>query len=172
MSREPSLFDMAECRRRLGVARAELPHVFEVVYRRGVEPGDGFEMEPGHQNFERVRAGQVIARTNAGPVEIPESGWLFLPLYQDLGDDAYFIVRPVRPIWLRVSRALRRLGIARLLPVLPGVRRAREHTDTYVVNRRVARWLVVQLFHLLGYRRVRTTPRVVVFRGQGAAEAD
>ncbi len=172
LARDTHLFDMKECHRRLGVARAGLPHVFEVVYRRGVEPGDGFEMRPGHRNFERVRAGQVIARTNEGPVEIPETGWLFLPLYQKQGDDAYFIVRPVWSIWLRLSRVLRRLGVARTLHLLPGVHCARERTDTYVVDRRVARWLVVQLFHLLGYRRIRTTPKVVVFRGQGAAGAN
>lgn len=170
LSRDTRLFDMKECRRRLGIARAGLPHVFEVVYRRCVEPGDGFEMEPGHRNFERVRAGQVIARTNEGPVEIPEDGWLFLPLYQELGDDAYFLVRPVRPIWLQVSRVLRRLGFARFLHLLPGIRYARKRTDTYVVNRSVARWLVIQMFHLLGYRRIRTTSKVVVFRGQGAKE--
>ena len=95
---------------------------------------------------------------------------LFLPLYQKLGDDAYFLVRPVRTVWLAVSRFLRRLGAARVLPMLPGVHRAKERTDTYLVNRRVARWLVVQLFHLLGYRRVKGTARVVVFRGQGVRE--
>lgn len=166
LSRETNLFDLAECRRRIAVARAGLPHVFEVVYRRAIEPGDGFQMEPGHYNFERVCAGQVIARTAAGPVRIPENGWLFLPLYQELGDDAYFLVRPVRLIWLRMSRILRRFGIARVLPLLPGVKCARERTDTYLVDRRVARWLVIQLFHLLGYRRIRTTPQVVVFRGR------
>ncbi len=166
LSRDTSLFDLAECRRRIAVARAGLPHVFEVVYRRAVEPGDGFRMDPGHCNFERVRAGQVIARTAAGPVRIPENGWLFLPLYQRLGDDAFFLVRPVRPVWLWMSRILRRLGIARFLPLLPGVRCARDRTDTYLVDRRVARWFVIRLFHLLGYRRIRMSPRVVVFRGQ------
>jgi len=164
------LFDMVECRRRIAEARAGLPHVFEVVYRRVKEVDDGFKMEEGHRNFEPVREGQVIAHANDGPVEVPEDGWLFLPLYQKLGDDAYFLVRPVRTIWLSLSTLLRRMGAARILPFLPGVQAARERTDTYVVDRRVARWFVVQLFHLLGYRRVRDTPQVVVFRGQGVRE--
>ncbi|TFG65402.1 MAG: hypothetical protein E4H28_04295 [Gemmatimonadales bacterium] len=168
LTRDTHLFDMVECRRRIAVARAGLPHVFEVVYRRGIEPGDGFRMEPGHRNFERVQAGQIIARTNEGPVEIPQTAWLFLPSYQELGDDGYFLVRPVQPVWLRMSRILRRLGFARVLPWLPGVHSAREFTDTYLVDRRVARWLVIQFFHLLGYRRVRTTRRLMVFRGQGS----
>lgn len=168
LSRDTTLFDMVECRRRIAVARAGLPHVFEVIYRRSIEPGDGFKMEPGYSNFEQVRAGQIIARTNEGPVVIPQNGWLFLPLYQDLGDDAYFLVRPVRPIWLWVSALLRRLRLASILPLLPGVHAAREHGDTYMVDRRVARWFVTQFFHLLGYRRIRTTARVAVFRGQGS----
>ena len=170
LSADTPLFDMVECRRRIAVARAGLPHVFEVVYRRVKEVGDGFRMAEGHRNFEPVRAGQMIARADDGPVEIQEDGWLFLPLYQKLGDDAYFLVRPVRTFWLAVSRLLRRLGAARVLPMLPGVHRAKERTDTYLVDQRVALWLVVQLFHLLGYRRVRGTPKVVVFRGQGVRE--
>jgi len=170
LARDTTLFDLAEARRRIAAARAGLPHVFEVVYRRCIGPGDRFRMEPGHHNFEPVRAGQVIASTAAGSVRVPEDGWLFLPLYQELGDDGYFLVRPVRSIWLGVSRMLRRLGVGRVLPLLPGVHRARERTDTYLVDRRVARWLVIQFFHLLGYRRVRGTPRVVVFRGQGVKE--
>lgn len=170
LAADTPLFDMVECRRRIAEARAGLPHVFEVVYRRVKEVGDGFEMEKGHRNFEPVSAGQIIASANSGAVDVPEDGWLFLPLYQKLGDDAYFLVRPVRTFWLAVSRFLRRLRVARVLPLLPGVHRAKEMTDTYVVDRRVARWLVVQFFHLLGYRRVRSTPNVVVFRGQGVRE--
>ena len=170
LARDTSLFDLAEARRRIAVARAGLPHVFEVVYRRCVEPGDGFTMDPGYRNFQRVKAGQRIAQTVEGPVLVPEEAWLFLPLYQKLGDDAYFLVRPVRPIWLRISGLLRRLGTARVLPLLPGVHRARDRRDTYLVDRRVARWLVVQFFHLLGYRRIRGTPNVVVFRRQSAKD--
>lgn len=170
LSADTPLFDMVECRRRIAEARAGLPHVFEVVYRRVKEVGDGFEMEAGHRNFEPVSASQIIASDNSGAVEVPDDGWLFLPLYQKLGDDAYFLVRPVRTFWLAVSRTLRRMRVARVLPLLPGVHRAKERTDTFVVDRRVARWLVVQLFHLLGYRRVKGTPQVVVFRGQGVRE--
>jgi succinylglutamate desuccinylase len=170
LARDTSLFDLVEARRRIARARASLPHIFEVVYRRCVEPGDGFRMDPGYHNFQRVEAGQRIAQTHEGPVLVPEDGWLFLPLYQELGDDAYFLVRPVRPIWLRISGVLRRLGTARVLPLLPGVHRARERPNTYLVDRRIARWLVVQFFHLLGYRRVRGTPNVVVFRKQGSKD--
>mgnify|MGYP001274306471 CR=1 FL=1 len=44
---------------------------------------------------------------------------------------------------------------------LPGV--ARRDTDTVVVDPRIARWLVVEIFHLLGFRRQRPEGRMQVF---------
>lgn len=164
---DPEVVDLSACRRRLMEARGGLPGVFEVMYRRGIEPDDAFRMTPGFENFAPVRAGDIVAQDARGPVPAPMSGRLFLPLYQAQGDDGYFLVRPIRPVWLAVSRVLRRLGAPRLLPLLPGVRRSTRRADTLIVSRRIARWLVNEVFHLLGYRRVRETERHVVFRGRG-----
>ena len=164
---ESGVVDLAACRRRLAEARRGLPDVFEVMYRRAVEPGDAFRMTSGFVNFTPVRAGEIVAHDAAGPVPVPLSGRLFLPLYQAQGDDGYFLVRPIRPVWLAVSRILRRLGAPRLLPLLPGVHRSARRADTLIVSRRVARWLVNEIFHLLGYRRVREAERHVVFRRRG-----
>jgi hypothetical protein len=76
-----------------------------------------------------------------------------MPLYQAQGDDGFFLVRRVRPAWLGLSRVLRRLRLERLLPVLPGVRRHPELAGSFLVDRRVARWAALELFHLLGFRR-------------------
>jgi len=167
LTNERGVVDLGACRRRLAEARRGLPDVFEVVYRRGIEADDAFRMTPGFANFSPVKAGEVVARDADGPVAVPMSGRLFLPLYQAQGDDGYFLARPVRPVWLGVSRALRRLGAPKLLPLLPGVRLSARRADTLIVSRRVARWLVNEVFHLLGYRRVRETERHVVFRGRG-----
>ncbi len=164
---DPEVVDLSACRRRLMEARGGLPGVFEVMYRRGIEPDDAFRMTPGFENFAPVRAGDIVAQDARGPVPAPMSGRLFLPLYQAQGDDGYFLVRPIRPVWLAVSRVLRRLGAPKLLPLLPGVRRSTRRADTLIVSRRIARWLVNEVFHLLGYRRVRETERHVVFRGRG-----
>ena len=171
LPRDADVVDLAACRRRIHEARGGLPDVFEVIYRRAIAPGDAFRMAPGFENFTPVGAGDVVARDAVGPIPVPMSGRLFLPLYQAQGDDGFFLVRPVRPAWLEVSRWLRRAGVPRLLPLLPGVRRARTRPDTFVVSRRVARWLVNEIFHLLGYRRVRETKAHVVFRGRQPIEA-
>ena len=135
--------------------RGGLPRFFEVRARRAVSPGDGFAMRPGFRNFEPVSLGQPLAEDRSGAVLAPEAGRIFLPLYQEQGDDGFFIVRPIHEPWLRLSTVLRHLRFDLLAPLLPGVHRSRRRPDTLLVDRRVARWQVTELFHLLGYRKRR-----------------
>lgn len=130
-----------------------LPSVVEVRYHHVVREDDGFVMEPGFTNFQPVERGQVLARDRRGAIRAAESGQILMPLYQRQGTDGFFLVRRVRPFWLRVARSLRRLRIERLLPALPGVRRSPDKPGTLVVDPRVARWFVLELFHLLGFRK-------------------
>ena len=145
--------EVARSRRRLAAESRGLPPVAEVRHRHAIAPGDDFEMAPGFRNFERVEAGQTLAWDRHGPVTAPETGLLLMPLYQRQGDDGFFVVRRVRPVWLGLSRVLRRLHLERLLSVLPGVRRHPELSGSFLVDRRVARWAALELFHLLGFRR-------------------
>ena len=144
-------------------ARGDLARFFEVRSRKAVVCGDGFVMRPGFENFQPVAQGQPLADDAGGEVLAPESGRIFLPLYQEQGEDGFFIVRPIREGWLRLSTLLRRLRVDRLAPLLPGVHRSRRSPDTLLVNRRVARWQVSGLFHLLGYRRRRDALRYSAF---------
>lgn len=136
-------------------ARGGLARFFEVRSRQAVQPGDGFAMRPGFRNFQPIVAGQPLADDSSGEVLASETGRVFLPLYQEQGDDGFFIVRPIPERWLRLSTLLRRLRVDSLAPLLPGVHRSRRRPDTLVVDRRIARWQVTGLFHLLGYRRRR-----------------
>ncbi|MCL7926874.1 MAG: succinylglutamate desuccinylase/aspartoacylase family protein [marine benthic group bacterium] len=136
-------------------ARGGLSRFFEVRARRAVSEGDGFAMRPGFRNFEPVTEGQPLADDRRGAVVAPEKGRIFLPLYQEQGDDGFFIVRPIHESWLRLSTVLRHLRFDRLARLLPGVHRSRRRPDTLLVDRRVARWQVTPLFHLLGYRKRR-----------------
>jgi len=127
--------------------------IVEVKYRHHIDPGDGFEMAPGFASFQAIRKGQSLAVSGAGPVTSPREGLLLMPLYQEQGEDGYFLVQEVRPIWLSVSAALRKVRADRYLQWLPGVRVHPERPDAFVVDRRYARWLAPQLFHLMGFRR-------------------
>ena len=101
-----------------------------------------------------MHKGQALAVDREGPVTAPQSGLLLMPLYQRQGDDGFFIVRKVAPAWLKLSTVLRRLRLERGLHLLPGVRRHPELAGSFLVDRRVARFLALDLFHLLGFRRL------------------
>jgi predicted deacylase len=145
--------EVAAARRFLAGESRALPRVVEVLYRHAIEPGDGFRMLPGLAGFQPVAAGDLLATDRRGPVTAGFDGLLLMPLYQDQGSDGFFLARKVSPPWLRLSAVLRRLRLTRHLHWLPGVRREPNDPDLYLVDRRVARWLVRELFHLLGFRR-------------------
>ncbi len=157
--------EVRAARARLAGMRGTLPRVVEVRHRHPVHAADEFRMHPGFASFERVRAGDVVAMDRAGPVRVPESGRLLMPRYQRQGDDGFFVIREFRPVWLTLSAWLRHLRVDRLLPWLPGVRRDPGHRDQLIVDRRIARWFALQVFHLLGYRKRRIDgPRLILRR--------
>lgn len=156
--------EVEAARRHLEADNQTAIRIVEVRYRHHIEPQDDFRMAPGFASFQPVVAGQPVGLARSGPVTAPMGGLLLMPLYQAQGEDGFFLVRPVRPVWLTVSAVLRRLSADRLLPWMPGVRRHPERDDAFVVDTRYARWLVRQLFHLLGYRRVGKLARTVVMR--------
>ncbi|MEX2466964.1 MAG: succinylglutamate desuccinylase/aspartoacylase family protein [Gemmatimonadota bacterium] len=131
-----------------------LPRALEMRHRHAVRPGDGFKMEPGYRNFDRVVRGTVIAGDSTGEISVPETARLLMPLYQDQGEDGFFLVRRFSPFWMWVSERLRAARVDRFAHRLPGIHRVPADPHAVVVDRRVARFFARQLFHLLGFRRV------------------
>ena len=150
-------------RRLLRASRGETPQLVEVLYRHRITRDDRFRMRPGFASFDAVAVGQPLATDRAGDVASPYDGRLLMPLYQSLGDDGFFVARPVPRFWFELSATLRRLRADRALALLPGISRHPRVADSYVVHRRVARWLVRDLFHLLGFRRLDSGPQHVVY---------
>lgn len=72
-----------------------LPKVSELVFTHTIQPGDHFRMVPGYQNFQEIKAGEVLAYDKDGPVKASEDSLLLMPLYQKQGDDGFFLIRPV-----------------------------------------------------------------------------
>lgn len=79
----------------LGSAYRGLPRVLESIYRHPVEPRDRYRMRPGFRNFQPVRAGDVVGDDRRGEVAVPNSGRLLMPLYQEQGEDGFFVVREI-----------------------------------------------------------------------------
>ena len=80
-----------------------------------------------------------------------------MPLYQSQGADGFFVIQPIRMLWLKISATVRRLHLERVIHWLPGVERHKEETTRFRIDRRVARWYALELFHLLGFRREQIT---------------
>ena len=136
--------------------------VVEVRHRHAIVPEDHFKMEPGFENFQAVRRGKILARDRAGAIKAAETGLILMPLYQSLGDDGFFLVREVKLFWLRLSALLRKLKVGHYMHLLPGVRRDPLHENFLIINTRIARILPLQVFHLLGFRRLRWTDKYLV----------
>lgn len=152
---------------RLRVAMSGLPRVVEVRHRHAITPADGFVMARGWESFAPVGAGEIVAVDRRGPVCAPEAGRMLMPLYQAEGDDGFFLVREVNPLWLGVSAALRHLGADRLVGLLPGVERDPAAPDCLVTRPSWTPPRVVEVMHLCGYRRERPEGDRLTFSRRG-----
>jgi len=161
--REMDIPDLQEHRQRLEERGRSDRGIFEVIYRKSISPEDGFEMEPGYRNFETIQKGESLAQDQQGEIQADREGRIFMPLYQNSGEDGFFIVRKV-PMWaLRLSSLLRKINFEHVLAWLPGVSRDSSQPHELVVNKKVARFLAVDIFHLLGYRRKKDDGDVWIF---------
>ena len=163
--------EVEDARRLLREDVAHLPRALEMRQKRDVRDGDGFVMKPGYANFDPVRAGEVVARDARGEVVASEDGRLLMPLYQEQGEDGFFLVREFRPFWMAVSVALRRMGASRVVHLLPGVRTVDGSPDEVVVDKRIARFFARQLMHLLGFRQLEDAGTKLVMKRRPFDEA-
>lgn len=133
----------------LAAVDPDLPPVVEHVHRHPVRPTDQFRMRPGFTGFERIERGQILADDVQGPIVAHRSGRILMPLYQAQGSDGFFITRDIPRARIMATVALRRVGAWRLLPLLPGVKRAGPDTLQVEAPGR----LVLSQLKLFGYRR-------------------
>ena len=153
---------LEEARALLVLEGSSLPEAVEVRYRHAIPHGIHFRMRPEFRSFQTIEAGHLMADEDGKPVASPMNGLLLMPLYQAQGDDGFFLMSPVRSLWLDVSTTLRRTGVERWLTLLPGVSKIAGRPGSFLVNRRVARFVARQVFHLLGYRRRDHSPTHLV----------
>lgn len=129
--------------------------IVEVRYRHAITENDQFEMRPGFSNFDPIEHGQLLARDHTGEITASESGLMLMPLYQALGEDGFFIGRQVAGFWLWLSGVLRRIRVGSLIHLLPAVRRVGNDPNVLEVDTVIARFFPLQIFHLLGFRKLR-----------------
>lgn len=69
-----------------------LPPVSHLLYKHAISAEDDFEMFPGYSNFQVVSEGESIGRDRRGIVKAPVRGRIVMPLYQNQGNEGFFIV--------------------------------------------------------------------------------
>ena len=75
----------------------DLPKVAQLMYYHHIEDGDEFKMEPGYTNFDAVKKDEVLAQDRHGPIKAKQDGLLLMPLYQEQGQDGFFIIEKHDP---------------------------------------------------------------------------
>lgn len=126
--------------------------IYEIYYRHEIKVGEAFKMRPGFMNFQHVSKGDELADSNGQTIRARKSSRLFMPLYQAQGNDGFFKIRRIKPVFLRLSALLRKWRYDKLLPVMPGVYWATSKKEVLFVNRKVAFLFTKKFLHLLGYR--------------------
>ena len=65
----------------------------------------------------------------------------------------FFIVTKISKFWLILSKFMRRIRFYHFLKILPGIRQYKSSSHILVVNRKTAKFLATEIFHLFGYRK-------------------
>ncbi|NMH89642.1 succinylglutamate desuccinylase/aspartoacylase domain-containing protein [Flavivirga algicola] len=131
---------------------ASIVDVFEVIYLHKIQPSETFTMINGFKSFQAINKGVPIAISNNKELRAKHQGRIFMPLYQTKGSEGFFIIRRIRPFYLKLSILLRRIRFDSLLVALPGVTWLDKDEGSLQVNLKVAKFFVKSFFHLLGYR--------------------
>jgi len=132
-------------------AHPDVPDTYyDIRYHHYIEDNTKFEMLKGFKNFDIIEKGTPLAYDHGELIRAEISGRIFMPLYQQSGNDGFMIIDTVSPFWLRLSSYLRKSFVHNLLKYLPGV--SQLDSQIFEVNLRIARFLVKDIFHLFGYR--------------------
>ena len=126
---------------------------YKIDYKYTIKPFENFKMGKGYKNFQEIIRYETLAYSNGNEIEAKQRGKIFMPLYQKLGDDGFFIISRISKFWLRASRIARKLKFHQLLTLLPGVKSDKRNKYTLIVNPKTARFLATDIFHLFGYRK-------------------
>ncbi|MEP5613423.1 MAG: succinylglutamate desuccinylase/aspartoacylase family protein [Cyclobacteriaceae bacterium] len=137
---------------KLAKTTGDVRHIYEIYYRYLIKPDEEFKMRPGFFNFQRVRAGEVLAESNQTVIKAEWDGRIFMPLYQPQGAEGFFTIRKILPVFLILSALFRKIRLDHLLTLLPGVTWHNKQKHALIVNRKIAMFFTKQFFHLLGYR--------------------
>ncbi|MEJ2112636.1 MAG: succinylglutamate desuccinylase/aspartoacylase family protein [Flavobacteriaceae bacterium] len=138
--------------RLLQSASRKISDIFEVIYLHKIEDGDSFKMLNGFDSFQKIKKGTKIAISNNNVIKSKFNAKIFMPLYQKIGQEGFFIIKKIHPFILKLSSVLRKFKIDSTLVLLPGISWENKQKHVLSVNLKTARFLAKEFFHLFGYR--------------------
>jgi len=127
-------------------------HVFEVTYLHKIKQNDNFKMVNGFNSFQKIAKGKRLAISNNKDIFSEYNARIFMPLYQSQGEEGFFIIKTIKPIFLKMSELLRRYKGDNLLVLLPGISWHDRKKGILSVNLKVTKYLAKQIFHVFGFR--------------------
>lgn len=133
-------------------ASCNISDMFEVIYKYHIEDGEDFKMLKGFKSFQKIKKGTRLAISDEALITSNYNSRIFMPLYQKVGKDGFFIIRKIAPFFLKLSLVLRNIKADNLLILLPGITWHNKQKGILKANLKVTVFLAKQLFHLLGYR--------------------
>ncbi|MEM5565687.1 succinylglutamate desuccinylase/aspartoacylase family protein [Psychroserpens sp. AS72] len=129
-----------------------LSEIFEIVYLYRIKEDEVFKMNNGFKSFQSIEKGTILATSNQQNIESTYNARLFMPLYQSKGKEGFFIIKRIKPFFLKLSAGLRHIRFDNLLVLLPGISWYNNDKNVLKVNLNVAKFYAKSIFHLLGYR--------------------
>lgn len=139
---------------------------YEISGIHRINPEVGFKMKAGFESFQRVQKGAHVAQQQNQEIFFPMKGYIFLPLYQAQGSEGFFIIRRIPSGIIAFSRLLRRYRLYKILQYLPGVLWLEKDKGMLSLDQSIARWMAVELLHLLGYRLLKKSTKHIVVQNR------
>ena len=139
-----------------------LSEIFEVVYLYRIKEDEVFKMNSGFKSFQHINKGTVLANSNEEDIKSTFNARLFMPLYQAKGEEGFFIIKSIKPFFLKLSIVLRYLKFDSLLVIFPGISWENKEKEALKVNLRVVKFFAKSLFHLLGYRNKKVSTKYLM----------
>lgn len=136
----------------LKTATSNISSIFEVIYKYHIQSKEVFAMEDGFESFQKIKKGTLLATTNGKNIYSKYSAKLFMPLYQNSGNDGFFIIRRIPRLFLKLSEILRTYKADNILTLLPGISWENKSLGVLKANLSVTRFMAKSIFHLFGYR--------------------
>jgi len=127
----------------------------EISYTYKIKEKDDFEMKPGYVNFQQIKKNEIVAVSNRGDIMFPFSGRIFMPRYQKLGKEGFYVTKRIDAFWIKFSRRFRLFKHHDKLHWLLGVYKINSNPLTFKIDQQVTFLWSLEIFHLLGYIKVR-----------------